>query len=80
MHRHHTRDVATEVLTQNVTYVSEYVYEVTSIQPLIISKFKWDEGQKKKEIRYTFNKKDQLIEYEQVGKYGVKYKVIYNEE
>lgn len=71
--------VSTEVVNQNVTYISEYVYEVASFEPLIISKFKWDEGQKKKEIRYTFNEKDQLIEYEQVGKYGEKYKVIYNE-
>lgn len=71
--------VSTKVVDKNIVYESEYKYEISNQEPLIVSKFKVEEGQKKNETRYTFNKKGQLIEYKQVGKYGEKYKVIYNE-
>lgn len=72
--------LSTEVVNENRTFEQEYKYEISNNKPLIVSKFKFEDGQKKNEIRYIFNDKNQLIEFDQVGKYGEKYKVIYNEK
>jgi hypothetical protein len=71
---------STKIVNEDKTYLQEYKYEVLNAQPLIVSKFEMVDEQKKKEIRYTFNAKGQLVEFEQMGKYGEKYKVIYDEK
>lgn len=70
----------TKVVNEKKTYETAYKYELSNNMPLIVSKFKLVNGKKSDEVRYTFNEKDQLVEFEQLGKYGEKYKILYHEK
>jgi hypothetical protein len=72
--------LTTKLVNQQITYEEEYDYKVVSTEPLIVIKIKLIDGLKKSETKFTFNDKDQLIEYEQMGKYGDKYRILYSEK